>query len=36
MVAPVCVKVDMDIKTRQKEALAECRAWAKDFAKTLK
>lgn len=36
-VAPkVCVKVDYEIKTRQKETLAECKAWGKDFAKTLK
>ena len=32
----VCVKVDMDFKTKLKETLAECRAWGKDFAKTLK
>lgn len=36
-VAPkVCVKVDYEIKTRQKETLAECKTWGKDFAKTLK
>ncbi len=31
----VCVKVDMDIKTKQKEVLAECRSWGKDFVKSL-
>ncbi len=31
----VCVKVDMDIKTKQKEVLAECRNWGRDFAKSL-
>ncbi|HIH87721.1 TPA: hypothetical protein HA344_00750 [Candidatus Bathyarchaeota archaeon] len=36
-VAPkVCVKVDYEIKTKQKEALADCKTWGKDFAKTLK
>jgi flavodoxin len=32
----VCVKVDYEIKTKQKETLAECKAWGKDFAKTIK
>ena len=32
----VCVKVDNEIKTRMKETLAECKAWGKEFAKTLK
>jgi flavodoxin I len=36
-VAPkVCVKVDFEIKTKQKETLAECEAWGKEFAKTVK
>jgi flavodoxin I len=36
MVAPkVCVKVDMDIKVKPKESLAECKTWGKEFAKTL-
>jgi flavodoxin len=29
-----CVKVDYEIKTRQKESLADCKAWGKDFAKS--
>jgi len=32
----VCVKVDMEIKTKPKETLAECKTWGKEFAKTLK
>lgn len=35
-VAPkVCVKVDFEIKTKQKETLAECKTWGKEFAKIL-
>jgi flavodoxin len=30
-----CVKVDYEIKTRQKESLAECKAWAKEFTKSI-
>jgi flavodoxin I len=36
VVPKVCVKVDMEIKTKPKETLAECKAWGKEFAKTLK
>ncbi len=32
----VCVKVDYEIKTKQKETLADCKTWGKDFTKTLK
>jgi flavodoxin I len=32
----VCVKVDYEIKTKQKETLADCRTWSKDFVKTIK
>jgi flavodoxin len=32
----ICVKVDMELKTRLKETLAECKAWGKDFAKSIK
>jgi len=36
-VAPkVCIKVDYEIKTNQKETLAECKTWGKEFAKTIK
>jgi flavodoxin I len=31
----VCVKVDMDIKTKQREALMECRTWGKEFVEKL-
>jgi hypothetical protein len=31
-----CVKVDYEIKTRQKESLADCKAWGKDFVKSVK
>ena len=31
----VCVKVDIDFKTKLKETLAECETWGRDFAKTL-
>ena len=30
-----CVKVDYEIKTNQKDSLAECRVWGRDFAKSL-
>jgi flavodoxin len=37
MVYPkICVKVDYEIKTRQKETLAECKNWGKDFIKYLR
>jgi flavodoxin len=32
----ICVKVDMELKTMLKETLAECKAWGKDFAKSVK
>jgi flavodoxin len=36
VVLKVYVKVDTELKTRLKETLAECRAWGKEFAKSLK
>jgi hypothetical protein len=30
-----CVKVDYEIKTNQKDSLAECKVWGRDFAKSL-
>ncbi len=30
-----CVKVDYEIKTNQKDSLAECMVWGRDFAKSL-
>ena len=32
----VCVKIDSEFKVRMKETFAECKAWGKEFVKSLK